>query len=76
MTTINPRTPAEVLRFQKGTPTQLKAIEQAGAELSQMLNRCADAMFEYEFVLGFAAKSSHKAVAKAAKQVLEKHRIK
>lgn len=72
----SPRTPAEVLRFQKGAPTQLKAIEQAGAELSQIIARCADAITDYEFALRCILKSKDEKAATLAKVTLNKHRIK
>ena len=72
----SPRTPAEALRFQKGVPKQLKSIEQAGAELSQVIARCADAMADYEFALRCISKSKDEKAATLAKVMLKKHRIK
>jgi hypothetical protein len=71
-----PKTPAEVLRFQEGCPKQLKAIEQAGVELSQLIARCSDAMADYEFALRCILKSKDKKAATLAKVTLNKHRIK
>lgn len=74
MKTRKPKTPAEVLRFQGGIWQELHNMEWTLETFRQVTARSADAMTDYEEVLGKIAKGKE-ASAKMASNVLKKYRF-
>ena len=73
----NPKTIAELLRFQKGVWKQIKAVKEVGEDLSQLVSRCADAVESYEDFIKLIAsgKADFFSLRKQAKELLEKHKL-